>query len=395
MPAERPKSTLPILFSVVVVDLIGFGIVLPILPFYADAYGANATVLGLLLTCYAAMQFVFAPIWGRLSDRIGRRPVMLITIAGTGAALLLLGLAESLTWLFIARILGGIFGANISVATAYLSDVTEPEERTRWMGMIGASFGVGFLLGPAIGGILSPFGYGVPMLAAAGMAAVNFVYACFVLKEPQQHLHREDDLPNPREVLAHPVVRRLCIINFIFTFAVCQLETTFAYLMKDRFSYDAMQVAFILVFMALITMGIQGGAIRGLARRFGEKTLLVAGIAFMASAFFAIPWMLRVGLLLLPLALSAAGRAISQPSLMSMVSLRATSASRGTVMGGFQSASALARVFGPLAAGGLYDYEMAAPYLLAGLLMLVALVASNALPVAETDAEAGAETLPA
>ncbi|MBW2272437.1 MAG: MFS transporter [Deltaproteobacteria bacterium] len=388
MPADRPKSTLPILFSIVIVDLIGFGIVLPILPFYADAYGASATVLGLLLTCYAAMQFVFAPIWGRLSDRVGRRPVMLVTIAGTGAALLLLGLADSLIWLFIARILGGIFGANISVATAYLSDVTEEGERTRWMGMIGASFGVGFLLGPAIGGLLSPYGYGVPMLAAAGMATVNFVYACFVLKEPARHLPRESDVPRPREVLADPAVRRLCTINFIFTFAVCQLETTFAYLMKDRFSYDAMQVAFILVFMAFITMSIQGGAIRGLARRFGEKTLLVAGVAFMSSAFFAIPWMYRVTLLLLPLGLSAVGRAISQPSLMSMVSLRATSVTRGAVMGGFQSASALARVFGPLAAGALYDYQMGAPYLLAGLLMAVAFIASSVLPASETSAKA-------
>jgi predicted MFS family arabinose efflux permease len=244
---------------------------------------------------------------------------------------------------------------------------------------------VGFLLGPAIGGILSPYGYGVPMLTAACMAAINFVWACFVLKEPQRHLPREADLSNPREVLANPVVRRLCAINFIFTFAVCQLETTFAYFMLHRFSYDAMQVAFILVFMAFIMICIQGGAIRGLARRFGEKHLLVAGVAFMALAFLAIPWMYRVGLLLLPLAASALGRAISQPSLMSMVSLRASATTRGAVMGGFQSASALARVFGPLAAGVLYDYEMGAPYLLASLLMLAALLASIALPTSAPD----------
>ena len=387
MAVERTRSTMPVLFSIVLVDLIGFGIVLPILPFYADAYGASGTVLGLLLASYAAMQLVFAPIWGRLSDRVGRRPVMLVTIAGTGVALLLLGLADSLAWLFIARILGGIFAANISVATAYVSDVTEPEERTRWMGMIGASFGVGFLLGPAIGGLLAPYGYSVPMLTAAGMAAVNFLYACVVLKEPERHLPREDDIPKPREALANPVVRRLCAINFIFTFAVCQLETTFAYFMMRRFSYDAAQVAFILVFMAFIMVSIQGGAIRHLAKRFGERSLLVSGIALMAAAFFAIPWTHGVSLLLLPLAVSAVGRAISQPSMMSMVSLGATPTTRGAVMGAFQSSSALARVFGPLAAGLLFDYEIGAPYLLASVLMVAAVAVSVTLPTAETDAK--------
>jgi MFS family permease len=140
MAAERSRASLPVLFSVVVVDLIGFGIVIPVLPFLAETYGASATVLGALLTSYAVMQALFAPIWGRVSDRFGRRPVMLATIAGSSLALLLLGLADSLVGLFVARTLGGIFGANISVATAYVTDVTSEEQRTTWMGMIGASF---------------------------------------------------------------------------------------------------------------------------------------------------------------------------------------------------------------------------------------------------------------
>ena len=156
MPAARARSTLPILFSVVVVDLIGFGIVIPVLPFYAESFGASASVLGLLLAAYAAMQFLLAPVWGRLSDRIGRRPVLLATIAGTSGGLLVLGLADSLFWLFVGRTIAGAFAANVSVASAYISDVTDEHERTRWMGMLGASFGVGFLLGPAIGGLLAP-----------------------------------------------------------------------------------------------------------------------------------------------------------------------------------------------------------------------------------------------
>ncbi|MFQ5416330.1 MAG: MFS transporter, partial [Myxococcota bacterium] len=187
MSPPRHKATLPVLFSVIVIDLIGFGIVLPVLPFYADAFGANALVLGLLLTSHAAMQAIFAPLWGRLADRVGRRPVMLWTIAGTCGSLVILGLAESLAQLFVARVLSGIFAANISVATAYIGDVTEEHERTRWMGMVGACFGVGFLFGPALGGWLARYGYGTPMLCAAGLAAVNLVYAGVVLKEPATH----------------------------------------------------------------------------------------------------------------------------------------------------------------------------------------------------------------
>ena len=158
MTELRNRATLPTLFSIIIVDLIGFGIVMPILPFYAERFGASSTQLGGLLAIHAAMQFVFAPIWGRVSDRIGRRPVMLGTVAGTGVSLVVLAYAPSLAWLFVARALSGVFAANISVATAYLTDVTAPEERTRWMGMVGASFGIGFLLGPAIGGLLAGFG---------------------------------------------------------------------------------------------------------------------------------------------------------------------------------------------------------------------------------------------
>ena len=158
-----------------IVDLIGFGIVMPVLPFWATDLGASGWTYGLIQSSYALSQFLLAPVWGRVSDRFGRRPVLLVTIAGTSASLAWLGMAESLAGLFAARILAGGFAANISVASAYITDVTDEQERTRWMGMLGASFGIGFLLGPAIGGLLAPYGYAVPMLAAAGLAALNFV----------------------------------------------------------------------------------------------------------------------------------------------------------------------------------------------------------------------------
>jgi multidrug resistance protein len=380
MPPNRSRSTLPVLFSIIVIDLIGFGIVLPVLPFYADEYGASGLVLGVLFTSHAAMQALFAPIWGRLADRVGRRPVMLCTIAGTAISLVILGTAASLAQLFIARILTGVFAANISVATAYISDVTEENERTRWMGMVGASFGVGFLFGPAIGGWLAPYGYGVPMLTAAGFAAVNFVYAAVVLKEPVRREGTGDFSGVRLQSLKNPTIRNLCLTYFLYSFAVAQLETIFAYFMKDSFGYDARDVAAVLVLMAFVMMMIQGGAIRGLVSRFGERSMLFSGVALMSIAFLAIPWPATVPILLIPLIAASVGRAISQPSMMGLVSFEGTRTTQGAVMGTFQASASAARVLGPLAAGALYDFDHSAPFLLAGGLSLAGLVVATQLP---------------
>lgn len=380
MPDTSRRSPLFVVFSIVVVDLIAFGIVIPVLPFYADSMGASAAVLGLMLSAYAAMQFVFAPIWGRLSDRIGRRPVLLFTIAGTATSLLLLGLADSLLGLFAARLLGGVFGANISVASAYITDVTPEEERTRWMGMLGASFGVGFILGPAVGGLLSPYGYNVPMLVAAGVAALNLAHAFIALPEPDRRQAREEATGDRAGALQHPVTRRLVAANLVFSLAVTQLEAVFAFFMMDRFSYDARDVAWILVLMAVVMGGVQGGGMRALAARFGERQLLIGGSVVLGISMAVVPWMFTVPILLIPLLFSSIGRGVSQPSLMSLVSVTADAAQRGAVMGRFQSAASLARIFGPALAGVLYDAEVFAPFLLAGALMAVVVVLSLGLP---------------
>lgn len=359
------------LVSIIAIDLIGFGVVIPVLPFYAESYGASATVLGLLLTSYAAMQFLCAPAWGKLSDRIGRRPVLLITIAGASVALLILGAAPSLAWLFVARLLGGVFGANISVATAYVTDITTSENRTKGMGLIGAAFGVGFILGPAIGGLLSPYGYPIPMYTAAALAAANLGYAALVLKEPDRH-QVQSILPTKRQrILADRYVRQMCLIYFLFTVGVTQLEAIFAFFMMDRFAYDAREVAWILVMMAVIMIGIQGGMIRRLSELFGEKRLLIAGALLLAVSFAAIPCLRAVPLLLIPLAIASVGRGISHPAMLSLVSRGGSEAKRGAVMGTFQASASLARVFGPSAAGLLYDRAMGAPFWLAAAVMIL------------------------
>jgi len=370
---ETSRRRLGVLFSVIVVDLIGFGIVVPILPFWSDHFGANGAMLGLLLASYAAMQFLCAPAWGRLSDRIGRRPVMLMTIAGTSISLLCLGLADSLPQIFLARLFSGLFGSNISVATAYLTDVTDEADRTRWMGMIGASFAVGFTLGPPIGGLLARAGHGTPMLVAAAMAALNFVWAAISLREPTRRVNRPTtDITSRLDVLRHPVLGRICFVYFLFSVAVTQLETTFAFLMLHRFGYDELGVGLIMLGMAVVMGGIQGGAMKRLAARFHERRLILVGLSLMALAFFAVPLPRTVPFLMLPLALAAVGRGISQPPMMSLVSQRADEGSRGIVMGVFQSSASAARVVGPLIAGALYDQSQSYPYWLAAVLVAIA-----------------------
>lgn len=385
-----PRRALATLFGVIIIDLIGFGIVMPILPYYAKSFDASPVVLGLLLAVYPAFQFALGPVWGRLSDRIGRRPVILMTIAGTAGALAMLGLADSLPWLFAARIFGGVFGANISVATAYITDVTGEKERTRWMGLVGASFGVGFVLGPAIGGALAPnldgswpaeavfgsavagfvepFGFGIPVLVACALAVANGLFAARALSEPPRHAALERG-QSRFEVLRDPRVARLCAINLVYSLAVTQLESIFAYFMIDRFGFQALQVAFILVGMGVLMATVQGGAIRPLVARFGERRIALTGFGAMALAFGAVPYAGGVAATLVPLAISAVGRGIGQPPMMGLVSLATTESNRGAVMGTFQSAASLARVFGPAVAGAVYALDSAGPFLLAAALM--------------------------
>jgi DHA1 family tetracycline resistance protein-like MFS transporter len=386
-PPLRSRATLPTLFSIIIVDLIGFGVLMPVLPYYADRFGANGFVLGALLATHAAMQFVFAPIWGRLSDRIGRRPVMLGTVGGTAVALVALAFAPSLPWLFAARVASGLFAANISVATAYLTDVTAPDERTRWMGMVGASFGIGFILGPALGAVLAPHGLEVPILAAAGFATVNLVYAAVVLKEPASHQPSQPGGRTRLEVLREPSIGRLTGVNLLFSLAVTQLEAMFAFYMLRRFGYKVEQVAWILVTMALVMALIQGGGMRPLVARFGERALMLTGLALMAIGIGLVPTQHTIAWLMVPLIVSAVGRAIAQPPMMSWASMLAAEAERGLVMGTFQSAASLARVFGPLVAGLLFDRHPAAPFFLASVLLVASVALATAIPSPATAPE--------
>jgi predicted MFS family arabinose efflux permease len=230
---------------------------------------------------------------------------------------------------------------------------------------------VGFVLGPVIGGLLVPFGYGVPMLFAAGLAALNGGFAFAVLREPPVHAAPAGAARAGRlSVLRDPRVRLLCAANLLFSIAVTQLETLFAYFMRDRFAWEAHQFAWLLVAMAVVMGGVQGGAMKALSARFSERALVGGGSALLALAFLALPEMPTALLLAAPLLAAAVGRGVAQPALMSLASLAAPAGERGAVMGAFQSAGSLARVIGPLAGGLLYDRTLAGPFLLGGVLLL-------------------------
>jgi MFS family permease len=383
-PARRGLAAL---FAVVILDLVGFGIVMPVLPFWAKEFGAEAFAFGLIQSSYAVAQFVGAPLWGRLSDRIGRRPVLLFTIAGTALAMLATGLASSLAWLFAARTLAGAFAANISVASAYIADVTPPEERTRWMGMLGASFGIGFVLGPAIGGLLAPYGHAIPMFFTSALAALNWGVAALRLSEPVRHEAAAGSgvrLP----LLRDRSVRAVVLANLAFSLAVTQLETFFAYLMIDRFGWDASRFAWILVAMALVMGGIQGGGMKTLSARYPEGRLVVGGVAMLALGFAGVPLAPSVEVLLIALLLAAVGRAVAQPALLSLASQAARPEQRGAVMGAFQSSASLARVIGPAIGGVLYGLALPYPFWLASALLIAVALTAHTLPRSAASAEA-------
>lgn len=374
------RAGLGVVFAVVIIDLIGFGIVMPILPLYVRDFGFEGFELGLLAASYSAAQFLCSPLWGRLSDRVGRRPVLLLTVAGTALSLLLFALAPSAPWLFAGRILAGVFAANWSVAAAYVGDVTDEAERTQWMGRLGATFAIGFTLGPALGGILSRHGHATPMLVAAGLSALNFVWALARLRDPQR---RHAPLAaaqrsSRREVLRDPAVRLHCGLNFLYSLAVTQLETIFAFFVSERFGFDGFQIAMTMFGMAVVMGGVQGGGMKRLAGRYSERQLVLAGSALLALAF----GLLGLGAALAPfvifLVLAALGRAVLQPGLMSSASQLASDQQRGAVMGAFQSGASLARIPGPLLAGWLFDRWNAAPFGFACCVMVgVALLATR------------------
>jgi DHA1 family tetracycline resistance protein-like MFS transporter len=375
-------SPLVIIFITVFIDLLGFGIIIPLLPFYAESFGASAFAIGLLGTSFSLMQFLFSPLWGRWSDRIGRKPIILVGLLGSCLSYVTMALAGSLTLLFIARILGGIAGANIPTAQAYIADITTPENRAKGMGMVGAAFGLGFIFGPAIGGLLSRYSPETPMWCAAALCLGNFIAAWFLLPESRRVSDDTRTLGRMeafRHAMRQPTLVLILALYFIVTMAFSGFEATFALFTEARFGYTAASIGFLFAFIGLILSLIQGVFVGRVVKRVGERRLIPAAIFLIAVSIGFIPFVWNVPTLLVALGFLAVGMGFNNPSLSSMVSKLSHEDDQGGILGLASSIASLGRVVGPAWGGYLYDaYGMTTPYLSAAGLMFVAFAVSFA-----------------
>jgi DHA1 family tetracycline resistance protein-like MFS transporter len=373
------NSRLLTIFVVVFVDLLGFGLILPLLPYYAETYGATAVVVGLLVASYAAAQLVGAPLLGRLSDRIGRRPVLLLSVTGTLVGFLLLGFADPLGRLlsslvapqsanlmiigvlFLSRIIDGLTGGNITVAQAYIADVTDEQNRAKGLGLIGAAFGLGFIIGPATGGTLSQWGYSLPAFVAASVSAMNLILIFFWLPESLTSERREAASLRHRppftlnallQALNRPKVGPLLYVRFFYGLAFATFQSIFS-LYAQAIGLNSQTTGYVLAYVGLLSVVVQGGLIGVLTRRFRENWLIITGLwlmagALLAWAFTANLWLLLV--VLLPLALSGG---VLNTVIQSAISKSVSREDVGGMLGISASLEAATRVIAPSVGGYL------------------------------------------
>jgi len=366
-----------VVFVTVFIDLLGFGIIIPLLPFYAETFGATAFTVGLLATSFSLMQFIFAPIWGRLSDRVGRRPIILLGLLGSCLSYLGFGMAGTLTALFAARIFAGIAGANIPTAQAVVADLTTPENRARGMGMVGAAFGLGFIFGPAIGGFLSRYGYAMPAFFASALSLANFVAAWFLLPETLKPEHRAIErvgrMDALRTALARPHLPLLLLIGFLVVAAFSAFESTFALFAERVYAFHASSIGYVFAFVGIVLVIVQGFLVGKVVKRIGEHHIVPASLALVAIGLLMIPGTRSVAALLVANGVMAVGMGFNSPSLMSLVSRYTAAEDQGGVMGLTQSLNSLARIIGPMWGGFAFDHlGIGMPYISAAAVMAVA-----------------------
>ncbi|HWK47447.1 MAG TPA: MFS transporter [Stellaceae bacterium] len=382
---------IPVLLTVFI-DLVGFGVIIPLMPFYAERFGASPLTVTLLLASFSALQLFAAPLWGRLSDRIGRRPVLLISLLTSIAAYLWLGVADALWMLFAARALQGASAGNISVAQAYMADLTTAENRAKGMGMLGAAFGLGFIVGPAIGGWLagsdpSLMSVERPAFVAAALSALALASALIWLPESLPAAQRaapgaarRGRVASVTDAFRRPRLRALMVLFFTTIFAFAGMETTFALYASREFAWGPRQVGLMFGFIGIVLVIVQGGLIGRLTRRFGEQRILLAGTLTigLGMAVLGLAWTPTIGIL--GSVFLAIGMGMAQPTSNALISREAASTEQGEIMGVNQSVGSLARFVGPAVAGLAFgSLGPRAPYLLGTAVMLLAAVLASRL----------------
>lgn len=387
---DKKKGKMPLLliFLTVFIDLIGFGIIIPLLPSLAKTYGADGLTVGLLLMSYSLMQFFFTPFWGRLSDKVGRRPMLLLSLSASAIGYLIWGFSGSLAMLFLSRIVAGFGNANLAVAQAYIADITTPENRAKGMGLVGAAFGLGFVFGPAIGGICSSFHLAPNTIGfvAAGFSLVDLILTALFLPEPEKRSQagHERFKPDPNyyfRTLANPKLSLPMLIFFVSTFAFSNMEATLVLLTGKNFGFDLAQNSWMFTFIGFVMVMVQGGMIGRLSKKYGETPLITVGTALIGAGLLLTPATTNVGVLYAAMALLAVGSGINTPSNQSLISKQADPGEVGGVMGVAQSVSTMGRILGPVAGGFLFDkIGAASPYFVGAACMGLAFLLSLKLP---------------
>lgn len=375
------KSPLLVLFLTIFIDLVGFGIVLPLLPNYARELGASPLMIGVIAATYSLMNFFFAPLWGSISDRIGRRPVILISVATSVVSYLFFSHASTLAWLIFSRVLAGIGSANVSAAQAYITDITDPANRSKSLGLVGAAFGLGFIFGPPLGGILKTH-YGIEAVgyAAAALSLLDLILAFFLLPESlkekqsgqmQFKFFRFDSIA---QTLRQAPLSRVAWVNFLYIFAFVNMQVSLALLAKEHYALSDKSIGYLFAFIGFCAAMVQGGLIGRLTKKYGEKKLLLLGNCLMTLGIVCIPFTPRNSFSLLfglaALALVAIGNGLIAPTNTALASLLTPPGEQGERLGILQSIGSLARVAGPFTGGFLYGLNYHAPYLLGGVFML-------------------------
>ncbi|MEE9905759.1 MFS transporter [Chlorobium sp.] len=396
------KSPLVILLLTVMLDLIGFGIVLPLLPTYAKELGASPFMIGLIAAIFSIMQFIFSPLWGKLSDRIGRRPVMLISIFITSLSYLIFSQSDNIPLLIFARGLSGIGSANIAAAQAYITDVTDSKNRSGAMGMIGAAFGVGFIIGPLIGGLLM-HNYGIEMVGyvASGLIFLDFILAVIFLPESNKQARKFDFAMLGRKgatatepgqsasflktkadeyieglklAFSSKPLALLMIANYIFTFAIVNMQVASILLWKEYFGASDQEIGYIFAYVGFFSVIVQGGLISRLIKKLGEHKLFLWGHIFTFAGVFFVPFipqdtLFSAGLVIL--LCFAIGTSLVAPINLSMISLYSYKQKQGQILGLSQSVNSFARIMGPFSGSILYGMDFHAPYIVAGALTVI------------------------
>lgn len=372
------SKALVTIFFVVFIDLMGFGLILPLLPFIAEKFQANAFQIGLLTAAYSFFQFIASPILGRLSDRYGRKKLLILSQFGSMIGFILLGLAQSLPLLFLSRIIDGTTGGNISIAQAYIADITDSKNRAKGMGVLGAAFGLGFILGPVIGGLLARFGFWVPAFFAAAVSALTiFVTAAFLQETVDGTQSRTKEktkfsFEKMKSVLTTQPLGLLIIVFFLINFAFSGMQGTFSLWAEATYGWGPSEIGYIFAYIGVLSVLIQLKVLPWVIRKYGDATTLLMGVPLLALGLLLIPLSTHLAILMVANALLILGNSLTNPTISALASENVAPEEYGGTLGLLQSSASFGRIIGPILAGELFHViSKDAPFVASGVTLII------------------------